>query len=431
MAKASATLGIEADLSPLQRGMRNASDLVRRAFRPRDLDAFNQRLAVVRARVNAVGNALTSVRSVVGAVAAALAFRQGLRVMGDMVRASRELDDALARVRNSMGAAFSADRLRDAKEFARTFALATGTTRTATLTSLARFQGAGFDDAQSRDLTRLTTDVAAQFRVGMDQAAKLVQDAASGRTDGLRRIGIDIANTGDAMRDAVRAIDALRERSDGAAAGITNSSEALAASMEDIKATLGDKLTPHFDDLLGFVRDALTGWSASSMAADVAAIREFLVQTAQVADKAAVTPIGRAYGSAVDTAAAGFLGAFGATQVAAGSALMDLPTAQSGMANIRTGAGLGLMASIARQNLFAGRTVGQSIGDSAARGRAIREQAVEDNANELSAGQLARVQPAGGGNARAPLRLPGAAGAQTVTVQLQGSVPPSTRKAAY
>lgn len=431
MAKASATLGIEADLSPLQRGMRNASDLVRRAFRPRDLDAFNQRLAVVRARVNAVGNALTSVRSVVGAVAAALVFRQGLRVMGDMVRASRELDDALARVRNSMGAAFSADRLRDAKEFAQTFALATGTTRTATLTSLARFQGAGFDDAQSRDLTRLTADVAAQFRVGMDQAARLVQEAASGRTDGLRRIGIDIANTGDAMRDAVRAIDALRERSDGAAAAITNPSEALAASMEDIKATLGDQLTPHADAILGFVRDALVGWSASSMATDLQTLRDTTIDILNILDRYAVTPTTRLLASGEAMVAAGRVGATGLMRLARGSSTLEGSQIRMGRANLAEAAGLISTASLLRGNLFSGRSLGDRIRGHADAGREIREDAIAANATELSSADLVRGQAPGGASSRGPLRLPGAGGVQTVTVQLQGSVPPATRKAAY
>jgi hypothetical protein len=416
-----AKIPFDADLSGLRKGMNDAGKLVKGAFNPKVLGPFSRGLAGL------VGG-LTSVRGILNAIAGAYVLRQGARAVMETVRASRALEDAWVRVGNAMGAGFSQERLAEAKKFAEQLGLATGQTREQLATTFARFQGSGASDVQSRDMTRLSADVAAQFRVSMDRAAKLVQDASEGRLDGLREIGISLQRSGDTQRDAVRALEQLRERTDGAVAAITNPSERLAATWEDIKADVGTLITPNVDSALTAVSDALTGWKATTMAEDVKVIRDDVAGALK-----ALGMVSSGVGVGVRHGQNQLTGAFNLGE----TALLSFNAASRG--DIGGAWDMGMRGKKVSEELLgptwrsnadmllaafgegdSGR-IGAWIDEKADVGAKKREAAAAAQGNELGAAGLVRAQPAAGAGA-AKLSGPGvhAGGQLSVTMRVVG-----------
>ncbi len=291
MASESAELGLSFDLDLWRRGIRNAQRVTKSGLGPDALNPFERGMKRVLDNVRKQMNSLS--KSVGGGIAGFSRQLFNIRNLvvglaaGKLVRdllnardVAREFADSMERVRGAGG--------RDIpglEQFSRGLSSGAGVSQTDLNNTLSRFLAGGFEEQQAKSLTSLSADVAAQFGINLESASKKVLEAALGRVESLREIGIDIEASGSRTRDALAAITRLQELTAGAAARLTNPSARMDATLERIQRRIGDFILPKMDNMLVSVDALLTKWEAVGMDENLRLVAQSLETFKDVIDR--------------------------------------------------------------------------------------------------------------------------------------------------
>lgn len=251
-----AMVGLKFDLSAWKKGVRDAAELVRRGITGALLRPFDR---AVKGMFGRMRSALSGMRLLIGTIVSGVLAGKVLRFLGEAIGLSRELDDSMKRIElaaRNAGNAFDISRVR---AFTRQLALAFGVRGAEVNAVFARFAST-FSEEQSRALTRLTVDVAAQYMIPFEEAQRLVMDATMGRVTRLQKMGISVEQLADRTETARNALAALYGVADGAAGATVNANEKLAAAWEQLKTSIGEMVQPALDR----VQETLTAiiWGA-------------------------------------------------------------------------------------------------------------------------------------------------------------------------
>lgn len=141
---------------------------------------------------------------------------------------------------------------------------------------LARMTQITQDPTKALDLMGVTADLARARHIGLEQAATLVGRAAEGNVTPLKRMGIEIATTGNAATDGKAAIDELQKRFGGAAQAEADTYSgklaAFRATVSNLEESIGNALLPVLGKAATALSDTVTWFEHNRTAAELLGI---------------------------------------------------------------------------------------------------------------------------------------------------------------
>ena len=300
-------LGLKFDLSQLRASVRSAADLMKRGM-VSSLKPFDRALVATRAKVSAIGRAAFSLKGAFAGILSAVVIARMAKWAGDAIKAAAALTDARTALKNVIQATGGKVSFAGAVAQQETISLATGASRTDVAAAQTDLIGRGFGPAQVKELTALAASAATRTGKSVQDAAKLLGNAMSGNVKAAQQLGIQIAASGDKVKDAQAVAEKVREVYGGLADQLTNPIDRLKATWQSFMETLGGALAPVFDDVVTWLGDVARGLGAEGVAGIVQQVTGAIGSFVGVLDWAWQTlkAVGASYGSFVNLIASAF-----------------------------------------------------------------------------------------------------------------------------
>lgn len=258
-------LGLKFDLSQLRASVRSAADLMKRGM-VSSLKPFDRALVATRAKVSAIGRAAFSLKGAFAGILSAVAIARMAKWAGDAIKAAAALTDARTALKNVIKATGGKVSFAGAVAQQETINMATGASRTDVAAAQTDLVGRGFGPAQVKELTALAASAATRTGKSVQDAAKLMANAMSGNVRAAQQLGVQVAQTGDKVKDAQAVAEKVREVYGGLADQLTNPIDRLKATWQSFMETLGDALAPVFDEVVTWLSDVARGLGAEGVA---------------------------------------------------------------------------------------------------------------------------------------------------------------------
>lgn len=271
-----AEVGLKASLREWKKNWGDAQKIAANALSGNVFRDFNRRgeMAFMRLQKNLgkLRSAIFSLPTLAGALGLYAAERQLQELAGRSIRIGREFADARQRLVQAIEASDKDVSLPKLDAWAEEARIAFGKTRGELDELLSRFVASGYGGEDALKLGQLAIDLDAWSTSvkGLEQASKIVQDLTQGKLEGAASAGLVLGKpSGDAQADAERALKRLREVTAGAAGSITNPSEKLAATWEELFFKLSNETIPRFDASVTKLNNFLTAYGESALHDDL------------------------------------------------------------------------------------------------------------------------------------------------------------------
>jgi hypothetical protein len=267
-----AIVGLKFDLEPWKKGVRNAGALVKKGISGSLLRPFDA--AVKRTAAGMATAFKTAGAAIKSALASAffplLALFGVAKVISEIkkaltgsLQAYRDYSDSVTTLQASLKTLGEAVNLsfatREVKALGEQLRLALGITGAEVNRAFGDFVTRGFDFSQARQLTILAGNYAKKTGKPLLDVTKQIADAANGNLRSLKELGVQIAITGDRVRDGEAAVLALKSAYGDIGSELANPSERLAAAWNLLGVTLGEKISPIIEPLVQGFSDFVVG----------------------------------------------------------------------------------------------------------------------------------------------------------------------------
>jgi len=264
MATATVNLGI--NLSAFTKGIKDAGALV--------TNAFTAPVKGVHGLFGGIGKAAGSALATIKAMApAALAITGALALVKlawegiqatvkfvfDSISMADDTGKSLLNLENAakgMGQAFSSIRF---ENFVKDIAATSGAAVKELNTISADLFGRGFTEKATKEILAMSVGAAQLTGDSVEGVAKKMADALSGSVDAGKKLGIEIAKTGSATRDAELMAAALQERFGGVAQSLQDPGDGLKGIFAEVQLSLGENILPLMDELVVNVTNFIAG----------------------------------------------------------------------------------------------------------------------------------------------------------------------------
>jgi hypothetical protein len=268
---AEAQVGLQFGMDNWKRGITNAAALVKRGLGTAVMTPFEK--AVKKAtdgakrRLQGMANfgkaVLSKVFSPIGGALAGLASLAAVqRLLSKSLEAYRKHSDSVTMLHGALRSLGDVDVdavSRRVDQLGTSIRSALGISRAETNEAFGNMITRGFDEKQARQLTILAANFAKKTGRPIADVARLIGDAANGSADAIKRLGVEIVPTGNAVLDAQAAVLALRNSYGDIGADLANPSERLAAAWNDLYVALGEKISPILEPIIEGISDLVSG----------------------------------------------------------------------------------------------------------------------------------------------------------------------------
>lgn len=266
-----AEIGLKVDLAPWRQGIKQAAGIVKKSLGPTVLTPFEKAakktLGGIRSLVGRFGKSIRAVlTSAFGPVLALLGINALLsktkEILWGSLEAYRSYSDSVTTLRSALETLEDVDvdkTIKDVGELGNQLRLAMGITRTETNQAFSNFITRGFDTKQARQLTILAANYAKKSGKPLADVQKQVADAANGSIDAIKELGIEIAATGNRVKDAESAVLAMKDAYGDIGSDLANPSERLAAAWSELATSLGERISPIIEPIVQGFADFVTG----------------------------------------------------------------------------------------------------------------------------------------------------------------------------
>lgn len=268
-------LGLKFGLDEWRKGVRDASNIVKKNLDKRTLTPFEKGVKKVAvgmrtaftAAATAIKGALMSAFLPLTAVLAPIAAIAGIRkALTESLTAFREASDAATTLRSALEfEGLGEDQISAVQasvgELGSRLRLAMGILQKDTDQAFATFVTRGFDITQAEQLTVLAANFAKKSGKPIADVTKMIADAANGSVDAMKELGVQITATGDAVRDGEAAVLAMKGAYGDIGSDLANPSERLAAAWNQLAVIFGEKISPALEPIIQGFADLVTGLS--------------------------------------------------------------------------------------------------------------------------------------------------------------------------
>lgn len=268
---ADAQVGLQFGLGAWRKGINNAASLVKRGLGTAVMTPFEKAVKKAtdgaRRRLQGMANFGKSVLSKVfspvsGAIAGIASLAGAHRLLSKSLSAYRDHSDSVVMLQAALRTLGDVDVEKTTERvdaLGRSIRAAMGISRDQTNKAFGDLVTRGFDETQARQLTIIAANFAKKTGQPIEQVARLIGEAANGSANAIKRLGVEIVPTGDAVKDAQAAVLALRDSYGDIGADLANPSERLAAAWNDLYVALGEKISPILEPIIEGISDLVSG----------------------------------------------------------------------------------------------------------------------------------------------------------------------------
>jgi hypothetical protein len=259
-------LGLKFDLSQLRSGVKSAAALVRGGM-VSSLKPFDTALGKTKRSLQGFGKSIFSVKGFIGGLVTAAAVKRMADFAIGAVKLAHALADARDSLRNVIKATGSRLNFDDANRQAETISMATGSSRGDVMQSQTDLVGRGFGAAQTKEIMALAASVSTRTGKSIQESTKLIADGLSGKVMAAKRIGVQVAQSGDKVKDAEEFARQMRAIYGGLGSQLTNPFDRLSATLTRMKENIGEAIGPALDSVATTISDILNGMGSEELGA--------------------------------------------------------------------------------------------------------------------------------------------------------------------
>jgi hypothetical protein len=267
-----AAVGLRFDLSAWRKGVSDAATLVKKGLGGAVMKPFDTAIRktgmALRSTFGSAGKfikgVLTSAFAPLIALLAVGAIIRGIKeALTGSLAAYRDYSDSVTTLQSalrSMGEGVDVSgATAEVKKLGDQLRLTMGIAGAETNRVMADMLTRGFTGPQARQLTILAANFAKKTGKPLQDVARLIGDAANGSAEAIKGLGVQIAPTGNRVKDAEAAVLALKAAYGDIGADLANPSERLAAAWGQLAVSLGEKISPIIEPLVQGFADFVTG----------------------------------------------------------------------------------------------------------------------------------------------------------------------------